>query len=371
MKRVAVGRIVKVLLFTTYLLFLLLLLEASYRFALFGWSSFSIARMNSVHSVVNAGITRLASDREVFVELKPGLATYFKLARFETNSEGLRDKEYTKSKPPNTFRVAVVGDSFTMASGVEIEDAYHTLLETRLNEERDDRSHEFINFGVGAYSPRNYWAIMQTKALEVDPDLILIGFCAENDHQIRAPRRPRQNRAGSPPGKNRTSRSPGAKKRAPRITYPFYESFVFKALRAAFGPSRYRIRQGLSTEPIVITEEQQGRLDEYLSKMGTWSQERRIPVVVAYLSNRPRNPAVVEELAVRNGLHFVDVTSSFEGTELEDYIIYSIDGHPNADAHRIFSERIYDYLQEMDLLKGRRSSREATLKARATADRSR
>ena len=46
--------------------------------------------------------------------------------------QGLRDQEYDLQKTKNTFRVVVVGDSYTMPAGVSIEDAYHTLLEEEI-----------------------------------------------------------------------------------------------------------------------------------------------------------------------------------------------------------------------------------------------
>jgi hypothetical protein len=43
------------------------------------------------------------------------------------NSEGLRDREHTKAKPPNTIRVAVIGDSYCEALQVPMEQAWWHL----------------------------------------------------------------------------------------------------------------------------------------------------------------------------------------------------------------------------------------------------
>ena len=67
----------------------------------------------------------------VRVRQKPDLRDHFKMQPFETNSHGMRDREYSPEKPPNTFRIAVVGDSFTMGSGVAIEDVFHSRIESR------------------------------------------------------------------------------------------------------------------------------------------------------------------------------------------------------------------------------------------------
>src|SRR6267143_6696372 len=50
------------------------------------------------------------------------------------NSAGLRDREHAKQKPPNTFRIAVLGDSFAEARQVPIEDTFWAMLEKKLQE---------------------------------------------------------------------------------------------------------------------------------------------------------------------------------------------------------------------------------------------
>jgi hypothetical protein len=98
-------------------------------------------------------MVRPAADPEIVWELKPGLRTWHKLARFETNAEGLRDRARSVAKPPGTFRVAVVGDSFTMGSGVALAETYHARLERTLNATRPERRWELADFGVGGSIP--------------------------------------------------------------------------------------------------------------------------------------------------------------------------------------------------------------------------
>ena len=137
-------------------LFSVVLLEASYRFYLFGLGSLSVEKMNSLRPIGESGMIKRSVYPEIAFDLKPNLSTYFKLARVETNSRGLRDREYDLTKPERTFRVAVLGDSFTMPAGVDVRDSYHKVLERKLNLTTDSLSYEFINFGVGGYSLRQY-----------------------------------------------------------------------------------------------------------------------------------------------------------------------------------------------------------------------
>ncbi len=110
---------------------------------------------------------------DVVYEFKPKIDSYFKLADFKTNSQGFRDKEYSLEKPEKTFRVAVIGGSFTVPAGVEIDEAFHSLLEERFKKENPGSNYEFINFGVSGYRINNKMATLKHKALKYNPDLIL------------------------------------------------------------------------------------------------------------------------------------------------------------------------------------------------------
>ncbi|HEX9725724.1 MAG TPA: SGNH/GDSL hydrolase family protein [Vicinamibacteria bacterium] len=306
----------------------LLLLEMSYRFYLFGWDMFSIGKVNSVHPIGLSGLLQPSPYQDLIFELKPNQDTYFKLVPFATNSHGLRDKEYSLEKPEGGFRVAVMGDSFSLPSGVAIEDAYHSLIEERLNKGRDRVGYELINFAVGAYTLEQYVLAIRHKALAYDPDLILIGFCAENDDNVHQP-----NQFPDP-------YDPLEK------TYPFYGSFAIDAVK--YKLESIRIEQ----EAVADLAERQDRyLARVFSELGDLGRTEDIPIVVVYLSNQPENYRPIEKLALSNGIeHFLDTSAAFRNKKLGDYRILPIDNHPNARAHRIFADQIYEYLVRHDLL---------------------
>ena len=68
-------------------------------------------------------------DEELIYRLSPNTKSYLKgtSARWfhlETNSLGLRDSERNFDKSQGTFRVLLLGDSMSMAEGVELEETY-------------------------------------------------------------------------------------------------------------------------------------------------------------------------------------------------------------------------------------------------------
>jgi len=100
---------------------------------------------------------------------------------YKTNSQGFRDREYPKIKPPNTFRVAVLGDSIIWGHNIELQDTFAKQLERILNTQGRNQSFEVLNFGVSGYSTQQEVEFYREKAKAYDPDMIIIGYCL-NDH---------------------------------------------------------------------------------------------------------------------------------------------------------------------------------------------
>lgn len=96
------------------------------------------------------------------------------------NSHGHRDDEVTLEKSPDTFRVLLLGDSFSMGANVRQEDAYPQALEKLLNEE-SNRKIEIVNSGVGGWDPFQYAQYYEHYGWRFNPDLILVGFFVGND----------------------------------------------------------------------------------------------------------------------------------------------------------------------------------------------
>jgi hypothetical protein len=104
-------------------------------------------------------------------------------AHFRINSQGLRDGEHANPKPPGVLRIAVLGDSFTEAFQVAVEDAFWAVLERRLAAcpGLDGRVVETLNFGVSGFSTAQSLIVLRRKVWRYDPDLVLLAFYVGND----------------------------------------------------------------------------------------------------------------------------------------------------------------------------------------------
>ena len=100
------------------------------------------------------------------------------------NSDGLRDREHVIPKPPNVFRVAILGDSFTEALQVDLHDTYWKVAEKSLQTRQlnGEPEIEFVNFGVMGHGTAQELLMLRHYVWKYDPDLVLVAFC-HNDIQ--------------------------------------------------------------------------------------------------------------------------------------------------------------------------------------------
>ena len=345
---------------------LLSALELSARMYLFGFAGLVPALVNSVRGLPNTGYTRPSADPGLVFEMKPNIDGHLKLVPFRTNSRGLRDGETPLPKPAGTFRVAVMGASFSLPTGVEIERSFHSLLEEHLSEELAPTRFEFVNFAVGAYGAQQILAMLERRALAYDPDLILFTVTSVLLPGLLATSPP-QLPANMPP----YNIGP--------VTYPFFQSFFARLVesrlgllpaasdRASVGPRigfiEWLVMRWIPSDPPqkppaprppserAVTAVSGESPLQSLAAIGV---RAGLPIVVVRLELDPAAPSAedreLEVLSRRLGLHHLDTRAGFSGTDPRDYWIYELDPHPNAEANEIFARQIGDFLRAQRLL---------------------
>ncbi|HEX8070425.1 MAG TPA: SGNH/GDSL hydrolase family protein [Pyrinomonadaceae bacterium] len=101
----------------------------------------------------------------------------------EINCAGLRDREHARAKPPNTLRVAVVGDSYAEALQVQQADAFWAVMERQLRAcpALGGRAVEVINFGVSGYGTAQELITLEQEVWAYAPDVVLLAVTTNND----------------------------------------------------------------------------------------------------------------------------------------------------------------------------------------------
>ncbi|MGP0127755.1 MAG: SGNH/GDSL hydrolase family protein [cyanobacterium endosymbiont of Rhopalodia musculus] len=101
----------------------------------------------------------------------------------KVNKDGLRDKYYTKEKPKDTFRIAILGDSFAEAIQVNLEETFWSFIEQELRNcpSINNQTVEAINFGVGDYGTAQELMTLKHQVKHYSPDMVILAIFTGND----------------------------------------------------------------------------------------------------------------------------------------------------------------------------------------------
>jgi hypothetical protein len=118
--------------------------------------------------------------------LRPGMEGWYRKegeAFVRINSDGLRDQEHSLTKPKDTIRIAVLGDSYAEAFSVSMEDAFWSVMERKLQEcaALSNKNIEVINFGVSGYGTAQELLTLRENVWKYSPDLVMLTITTNND----------------------------------------------------------------------------------------------------------------------------------------------------------------------------------------------
>ncbi|MGK7902527.1 MAG: SGNH/GDSL hydrolase family protein [Hormoscilla sp.] len=118
--------------------------------------------------------------------LNPGASGWYSEegeAYVRINSDGWRDRERSHVKPENTLRIAILGDSFTEAREVPLENTFASVTERELRgcKALAGRKVEALNFGVNGYGTAQELITLRRHVWDYSPDIVLLAAFLGND----------------------------------------------------------------------------------------------------------------------------------------------------------------------------------------------
>jgi hypothetical protein len=318
------------LIFLAFVLICFGMIELSYRIYTTGLNAFNPLRFNSMNVLVLTDLVERSVYPDIFYQLKPNLDTYFQAVEFSTNSAGMADREYLKSKPENTFRVAVVGSSWTMGTGLRQEEIYHSILESELNETSNGLNYEFLNFGVEYYGLREIIGTAWNRALKWEPDVIVIGLTMFTC-QMRWV-------------------EPDPLLQLPAKTNPFFQSYSLRAFDKLTGLNLYK--KGIDSRPLLsyTTKDllaRNAQLERALKEAGQLSAESGIPVIAVWLTYKNPGPIITDILTTAGedyGLIIVEPHKLLSDPQYDQQNFKQ--GHFNSHPNKLGNELIAESLKK-------------------------
>ena len=170
-------------------------LSAAIRLAALALAGLAVALLLSETLLRAVGFHRpqlYEPHRQLGWTLRPGAEDWYTeegRALVQVNSEGMRDREHARSKPPGVYRIAVLGDSYSEARQVPIDSTYWSLLPGRLERcgFQPGRPIEMLNFSAAGYGTAQQLLLLRLLAARYGPDLILLQFTSSNDVRNNSP----------------------------------------------------------------------------------------------------------------------------------------------------------------------------------------
>lgn len=250
-----------------------------------------------------------------------------------TNTQGLRDKEYSLNKPAGVLRILMLGDSLTFGWGVPLNDTFSKRIE-RLYMERGVNA-EVINTGVGNWNTVQQVQYYITKGHLFNPDIVVLNYFINDAEPV-------------PQNQN------------PSWIMQYCYSCVL--IMGRFDTLVRLVAGGESWDSyylnLFVGENPSGwyASKEALFRLAEFCEERGIKLLIANLPELHdvqnyrfgQVTKMVKNVAVELGIPFVDLLPSLEKFPSHQLWVTPPDPHPNSFANTHIANGIFDALLEMN-----------------------
>jgi len=266
-------------------------------------------------------------------ELRPSAEGRFKGVTLSTNRWGMHDKEYAQAPPEGCHRMALLGASHAMGSGVRREETFEAVLEARLNQQGAGGPagcYEILNFAVYGYNPLFQATVLEKVATFQPRAILYVAHPEDSDRIVR---------------------------------------FIVQTIRAGKHlpfDDLSAIVQRAGVEPQMPDRVATQRLAPLADEIMSWlyrrlvEDSRRHGIAAGYIflpmvAETLRPPDVGRQIALAREAGFLmfDLSDVYVGSDRESLWVAEWDAHPNASGHRLIADRLYSLiLQNRDRLVG-------------------
>ena len=233
------------------------------------------------------------------------------------NADTLNERfDYAVSKPPGTFRILSLGDSYAYGLYVNTEENYAEVLEDALNAQcvgGSVRRFEVLNLGVPGYDLRYTLERLTRRGLKYDPDLV-IWFLENGD----------------------------INQNAELIYAKIYPRHPLNSgnLAAAFTQARAEVYRD-----VPVRERFGYQKSAFASARRSWGGRLVLFSTPAHLTGPEYK--VVGELAALPGVSFVELAVDMS---MSQNAVRQGDNHPNAAGHNLITRDLFTYLTNEHLI---------------------
>jgi lysophospholipase L1-like esterase len=297
------------------------------------------------------------------------------------NAHGMRGAEVATEKAPGTYRILMLGDSFTMGKGVEDDETFSVQLQKAINDggRTCGRKIEVLNGGVDSYAP--ILSFIELKELQpLSPDLVVLNLdvsdlAQETAYRHQALRGPSGEIIAVP--QHGDSNSLVDKVRNWTEKHLFFTRVALFYATRTFSYREITVRDVVTrADAAIVAHTLEGDVDrtaEWLAVFESIDQMNRfanahgmaflltvypwphqvndrewVPGRFAFMPKDARPSATsnqaIHTLAEAKGIPLLDTTSAFKAYDGPARLFFDYDMHWTTTGHRVMARAIEDHL---------------------------
>lgn len=280
---------------------------------------------DEANNLIETPIYELTNDL-IGKALKPSAQIKFKGKQLSTNSFALRDRAYSLKKPPKTIRIALLGGSSEMGSGVADHEVFDNLIEDRLSTALPWKSYEkveIINFAASGIHLPNQVGMLEQRVAKFNPDIMV--YCVHPGETYRSLKS--------------FSKIPG-------------QGFLkdYPNLLSIYEAAGIHSNEEREVTIMKLIDHQQALTEWGLNRMSSYCEAQNIiPVcwflpILKYKEQEGIKKEAYLNLFKDHGFFVFDFEQAYEDRNKREYFVGTYDKHPNALAHQRLADVITDSL---------------------------
>src|SRR5208283_2262355 len=297
------------------------------------------------------------------------------------NSLGIRGKEPIIPKPPNCYRILLLGDSTIEAAQVAQQTSVEKRLEVRLAEHFEEPRLEVVSYGVSGWSPSLEYLYYKNEGARLTPDLVILCVGVTDVTEDNAYFKSMKTDEKDVPlavAPSTVFRWADRTVHRLKLYYLLTDVYTRRAYRKralqvnAKLANRTRISQStlatLNQEYSSEDEMLWQRTKKYILALKEMTAECGQEFVLVCIPCPAQVPnqwslgkqvygllgtdciassklqEVLKEFAANNGIHFVDLLPTFKEAGKSEKLTFDYDGHFNERGHDLAARCIADYV---------------------------
>ena len=262
------------------------------------------------------------------------------------NNDGIRDRDFSLEKPSDTFRIAVLGDSFTFGNGIKnINKIYPKILEKKLNA-GGNQKYEVLNFALPGKDTEDEIEILKNKALKYDPDIVILGYVL-NDFKLVDKETLKSSHLTIIPWLGFWLRN-------------FFYTYVYFEIKTNRLLENFKLKD---TETEIVknnlnSQKNQEANRKLFNELGLLAKDKDIEVIVVIfpLISDFNNyqfldfSDFIKNTSLENNFKVIDILEVYKDYSPSELIINKYDAHPNEFGHELAANYILEIFKKENII---------------------